>query len=48
VEIRWSHKEYIWILYNGNVILKTKLSKKNKKALKEKKIEKLLSQRRYV
>jgi len=45
VEVRMSPKNKIWILYKGNVILKTKLSKNNKILKKEKRIEEILKNR---
>jgi len=47
VEIRWSSRNQIWVIYKGEVILKTKLSSKNKLIQKEKQIEKILSKRSY-
>lgn len=48
VELRISKENKVWILYNGEVILETKISENNEMIRKERRIEEILKERTYV
>lgn len=48
VQVRISKENKVWILYNGEVILETKISENNDMIRKERTIEEILKERTYV